>query len=263
MKVNLIWSKHAWNYMPQGMVSCIVHAAAIYYRMFGIDHVTVGVDVGFNSVDGQHLAVNQGAEGRFNYTTEPYSAVESALESRDPGLVLPATDPTGGAGVDVSWAQMSALGLGAARPAETDGYVGFRYESYYNLNTDHRAEPGQEDFTGIALHEISEAMGRRTDPDAGTSSNPGGGETILDLTRYAAPGTLATNSSPNAYFSVDGGTTNLASYNTNPLGDFGDWAYPGAGVDAFRGGITPDTVSTLSPTDHALMAALGFTPHAY
>ncbi len=257
MKINLNFSKGAWNHMPQGMVNCIEHAARIYDRMFNGNHDTVDLNVGFNHIDGQHLAANQGAEGRFNYTVEPYATVEAAIAHSDPGLTLPATDPTNGAGIAVSWAQMSALDLGPARPEQTDGYIGFRSEPYYDTNTYHRAAPGKEDFTGIALHEMSEALGRRTDPGIGTAPNPGGGETILDLTRYSAPGTIATDTSSTSYFSIDGGYTNSGNYNTNPSGDFADWTYPGAGIDAFRGGITPDTLSPLTRVDHLLLAALG------
>ena len=80
----------------------------------------------------------------------------------------------------------------------------------------------------------------------------------MDLYRYTSRGVVGTDSVP-GYFSEDGGVTSLAVFNSIPRGDFGDWTYPGAGLDAFRGGITPDTVSPITSADQRLMRDLGFT----
>jgi hypothetical protein len=55
----------------------------------------------------------------------------------------------------------------------------------------------------------------------------------LDLYRYAAPGTpsFATGTSVSAYFSIDGGQTDLIAFNQNGQGDYGDWA------KSFCGGV--------------------------
>ena len=63
-----------------------------------------------------------------------------------------------------------------------------------------------EDFIGIALHEISEALGRRAD-----GLSPVGAFTVADLFRYSAPGVIGQDGTAN-YFSIDGGVTNLGNY---------------------------------------------------
>ena len=56
-----------------------------------------------------------------------------------------------------------------------------------------------------------------------------GGPHIEDLFHYSdAAGHPRTKSGTTlGYFSINGGTTNLGSYNTSVNGDFGDWADPG------------------------------------
>jgi hypothetical protein len=81
---------------------------------------------------------------------------------------------------------------------------------------------------------------------------------VLDLFRYSSPGVIGTDGSPN-YFSTDGGVTDLGDFNYTPPADYGDWIYPGTGLDAYRGDITLDTVSPITSRDASLMAALGFS----
>jgi hypothetical protein len=257
LHIHLIWSASAAK-MPAAMRATIEYAARFYDRWF-TDPIKVNIAVGFNEIDRQHLDADEGGEGRFNYIQSSYSALEPTLAAQDGGAALPASDPTGGAGVCVSNAEAKALGLLPADQAGVDGYVGFRYERYYAMDPHDRAVPGKEDFTGICLHELSEALGRRTDPDEGTAANPGGGVTPLDLFRYAASGELATDASKKAYFSTNLGATDICNFNTQPSGDFGDWRYPGAGPDAYRGGITDGVLSPITESDVELMAALGFT----
>jgi hypothetical protein len=47
----------------------------------------------------------------------------------------------------------------------------------------------------------------------------------LDLYRYSAPGvpSFSTSVTARAYFSIDGGTTDIVGFNQNSNGDFGDW----------------------------------------
>ena len=108
-----------------------------------------------------------------------------------------------------------------------------------------------EDFVGIALHEISEALGRRAD-----GLSPVGAFTVANLFRYSAPGVIAQDGTRD-YFSIDGGVTDLGNYyslaRTIWIGTLT------AGLDAFEGNITLDTVSPITPRDEAQMAALGFT----
>jgi hypothetical protein len=105
---------------------------------------------------------------------------------------------------------------------------------------------GTYDFYTAVEHETDEVLGTSscitgTNPGNITTSvnctnhpvpgNPAVGVSAPDLFRYSGSGTrsyLATANGSLAYFSINGGTTNTASYNNTPNGnDYGDWS-PGA-----------------------------------
>ncbi len=94
------------------------------------------------------------------------------------------------------------------------------------------------DLTGGLEHELDEVLGGG---GAGSTLNSVGGSCItspggffcnkvgpLDLYRYSAPGTpsfdATSMNNPEAYFSVDGGTTNIVYFNQNQNGDLADFA---------------------------------------
>jgi hypothetical protein len=74
-------------------------------------------------------------------------------------------------------------------------------------------------------HEIDEVLGlgsflpQMTDVLGKSAVRP------EDLFRYSAPGVVSYTVNPNAtsYFAIDGGTTEIAGFNQNANGDFGDW----------------------------------------
>jgi hypothetical protein len=250
LHIHLIWDASAAK-MPAAMRATIRYAARFYDAWF-TNPITVNLAIGFNEIGGDHLDRHEGAEGRFDYVQSSYDALEPALAAQDGGAALPAADPTDGAGVYVPDAEAKALGLLRPRDAGVDGYAGFRYEPYYATDPHDRAVAGKEDFTGIALHELSEAMGRRAD-----SNSPVGDFTVADLFRYSAPGVIGVDGVQD-YFSTDGGVTKqggLYSFGQ----DYYDWNYPGEGPDAYRGGITDGVLSPITAKDKHLMAALGFT----
>ena len=131
---------------------------------------------------------------RFNYVQVSYDALRPILSAQDGGAVLPSTDPTGGAGVYVPDAEAKALGLISGTSTAVDGYIGFLSEPYYATDPNNRAQPGVEDFVGIALHEISEALGRRAD-----GLSPVGAFTVADLFRYSAPGVIGQDGTPELF----------------------------------------------------------------
>src|SRR5579864_9524579 len=81
--------------------------------------------------------------------------------------------------------------------------------------------------------------------------------TPLDLLHYSAPGTRDFSASTPGYFSVDGGTTNLGNFNTNPGGDAGDWAgsVPNNAFDAFS---YSGVVNAVTSADLTEMDAIGW-----
>ena len=89
---------------------------------------------------------------------------------------------------------------------------------------------------------------------------------LMDLYRYSSPGVrsvAAGGSGSTAYFSIDNGTTKLATWNNNPgNGDLGDW-YPSGpaagGRDAANDYSSSGVINTFSATDITNMQAIGWT----
>jgi hypothetical protein len=171
------------------------------------------------------------------------------------------TNPvTGSTKINGKSAELRALGF------STPGFVSGTFDGVITLNTS-LTTPGstgsslQYSLLAVTEHEIDEVLGLGSDL-------PGGSEFFRDpaaedLFRYTSSGarSYTTNSSAQAFFSLDG-TTDLAQFdNQNDGGDFGDWQsnpLPGGVApkvqDAFATpGSTPFLTST-SPESIALDA---------
>jgi hypothetical protein len=134
---------------------------------------------------------------------------------------LPTTDPTSGGGVYLPIEEAEALGLPVyGQAANASGSIGFGAANFYDFSPTNRAVANEADFIGIAEHEIAHALGRIG------SLGTYGYWTVLDLFRFTSPGSLATNVSQSAYFSINDGTTALKYFdNTNT--DPADWTTSG------------------------------------
>jgi hypothetical protein len=151
----------------------------------------------------------------------------------------------GGQGVSITSALGEALGLSGYSGIETDQsactvgsagcYNGIITISntaslYYRSGIQ---DPGSYDIYGTIEHEVNEVLG--TSSCLTTISGapgvycafPTSGVGAPDLFRYSAAGTRSYLDSANgtpAYFSIDGGVTNIAGYSNSPNGaDYGDW----------------------------------------
>ena len=80
---------------------------------------------------------------------------------------------------------------------------------------------------------------------------------LLDLMHYSAPGVQVFSGSTPGYFSIDGGVTNLAAFNTTAGGDPGDWASSVA-ADSFDAFSSSGIVNAVTPTDLIEMDAIGW-----
>ena len=83
------------------------------------------------------------------------------------------------------------------------------------------------DLMAVASHEIDEVLGLGSALNGlsnGTAS-PTGAVWGMDLYRYDQSGTRSFNAtlSSQAYFSINGGATDLAQFNQTAGGDFSDW----------------------------------------
>ena len=216
--------------------------------------VTLNIDVGYGEIDGSAL---QGSLGSSLYYEKAYSysQIESALAAHANSTIaqeavasLPISDPSGGGWYYLTLAQTQALGLVSG--TSLDGYIGFSNASnIFDYNNTGGVAAGQYDFFGAVAHEISEVMVWMI-PGAGAYS-------IMDLFDYTAPGTRDLSGAPPGYFSINGGTTNLDSFNTNANGDYGDWA-ASAGNDAYLAFANPGVTLSVSAADLTVMNAIGW-----
>jgi hypothetical protein len=144
---------------------------------------------------------------------------------------LPTTSVLGtSGGVTVRTANLSALGftpdLGGTPNFNT--LIGF--DGVITINTglalaipQYGSLPsGSYDLISVLEHELDEVLGIGSGLTDGSYPSTPGAE---DYFRYSAAGVRSWDpSAPSAYFSIDGGVTNLANFNQNPAGDYNDWA---------------------------------------
>jgi len=168
---------------------------------------------------------------------------------------LPGTDPSGGAGFELSLAYARMLGLTAQTESYDDEVV---------LNTSYNWSYGQ-DVINTVEHEISEGgMGR-----VGGLGDQNSSWSIMDLFRYNSSGQADYTDGRDGqmtYFSYNGGATLSSSagltfnneYSGNTRVNSGDTA-DFIQQDVFGTGNTGET-NTLSQTDLEIMDALGWNP---
>ena len=151
-------------------------------------------------------------------------------------------------------AEMKSLGLLSATNTAADGYIGFGYTpSTFTFDATSSVASGTYDFIGIAAHEIDEVLGRISTLNSTSPS----GATVFDLFRYAAPGVPNFSRSAASYFSIDGGQTNLGSFNVSGGGDRSDWVYP-TGTDAQQAYLPSGQRLSVASADLVALDILGW-----
>ena len=224
-----------------------VQAAANILDSSIYDNITVTIQVGYNDWDNGVIS-NLGASavgGDSSGSYVSYSALRNALASHETSSLdqsfvnsLPTTSSINGvSSLYVPSAIEKALGMISPTASAIDGMIGIG------------SSVPTTDLVGVALHELTHALGR--EPTSGT----------FDLGRYTSPGThLFSNSSsaPASYFSIDGGVTKLADYGqTSDPSDFLNSGVQGS-IDPFNEFYSGSTSQTLSTVDLQQLDALGF-----
>jgi hypothetical protein len=248
--------------LPAGFTSVVSAVAAFYQSQF-TDNITFNLHVGYGEVHGS--ALSSGALGQSSYFLNQYSysqirnALSADQKSVDDSTGLgnvPATDPIGG--THQYWAaqvQATALGL---RPNTTvsETYVGFSNTAAFDYDRSNGITAGRYDFYGTVAHEVAEVMGKNllVGGTIGTTTNS---YVLSDLFHYSSPGVRDFSGTTAGYFSINGGATNLDNFNTNPGGDFGDWA-ASAGNDSWRAFSNSGVINAVTETDLRFLDVIGF-----
>jgi Bacterial pre-peptidase C-terminal domain len=153
---------------------------------------------------------------------------------------------------------------GALLQTNPSGSIGFNSLANWDYNPGNGIDPASLDFVAVAMHEVSEVLGRFSGGDILLSP----GHTVavatpLDLVRYtqtaAQVPTLALGGTAASYFSIDGGITSLQSF--SPTHDRADWV--GALNDAFTTHLADSSLTgidrSVTEPDLELMDVIGYT----
>jgi hypothetical protein len=225
------------------------------------DPITINLRVGWGEVAGRSLtpgdigqSISNGL-GLYSYAQVKNLLTRDKKSNDDTTAItnLPTVDPYGGTKFNMSNAQAKALGLLAGSATGTDGYVGFNSTTAYTFDPANRAFGGKIDFIGVALHEITEVMGRYGLTQNGAAS---GRYSPIDMFRYLSPGTLDITPASHTYFSIDGGQTNVNTFNDINSGDLSDWQ--GLTADAFNAFITSGIELPFTSGDITVMDVIGY-----
>jgi hypothetical protein len=178
------------------------------------------------------------------------AATTSDAKAAVASLPISTNNPVNGnADVFLTLPNARALGYSGANPPPgmPDGTITLN-TSICNLNR-LSIDPAKYDLLAVTTHEIDEVLGFGSALNGlrNGAPTPTGPIGVDDLWRYHQNGTRSfdTSLADQAYFSINGGTTDLARFNQQAGGDFSDWYSPGGQTpqvqDAFATpGATPD-----------------------
>ncbi len=258
--INISWDSSVQS-APAGFKPAIL-AAASYLESLFTDAVTLNVAVGYGEVHGTSLGsstlgANQSFLSQTSYASLRNALAADATSADDSAALasLPLTSPVGGTLWTTS-SEAKALGLKPANGTGLDGYIGFSSALPFTYNNTSGVAAGTYDFNGVALHEFTEVMGRIVLDGTGLGGS-GSNYVLADLFHYSSPGARDLSASTAGYFSINGGITNLGSFNTLASGDPGDWssAVPRDSFDAFS---SSGVVNQVSANDLRVMDAIGW-----
>ncbi len=203
--------------------------------------------------------------------TTPYAT--TAVASLPTGIDNPVN---GNADMYLTDPEARALGYsGANPPTGPDGIITLN-TSICNLSRS-SIDPTKYDLQAVTSHEIDEILGFSSALNSSSNDAPAPTDPVRadDLWRYDQNGVRSFNTTlaNQAYFSINGGQTDLARFNQDARGDFSDWYSPGGQTpqvqDAFSTpGATPNlgvelirlNVDGYTPVPLAAPAGLTATP---
>jgi hypothetical protein len=182
----------------------------------------------------------------------------TALANLPTGSVNPVN---GNANVTLTTANFRALGINMNPPGgQPDSTISLN-TSLMNLNRS-PINPNKFDLMAVASHEIDEALGIGSALTGRSNGSPAptGAVSPGDMFRYDQNGnrSFTTNINAQAFFSIDGGTTDLARFNQDASGDFNDWYSPGGQTPQVQDAIaTPGATPNLG-VELTVLDVLGY-----
>jgi hypothetical protein len=212
----------------------INRAISIYESLFS-DPITIQIRFRYATTapDGSPLPANLIARSNFVYYVSPWNAAVDALRadatsSNDDLAIASLPGSALSANIKPSSANGRAAGRDTPPAMFADGTVGpgGPYDGIVTLNSSASYQftrpPNANNYDAqrATEHEIDEVMGlgsRLNLNPPGTDLRP------QDVFSWSSAGHRNINSSGTRYFSINGGATNIANFNQNPSGDFGDW----------------------------------------
>ena len=265
LQFHLVWDSSVAS-SPAGFKTAAIAAASEFTEMYSNAEV-VNLAIGFGEVGGSKLAAGDISDSVRPGTFATYAQIKTAL-TRDAGnsiiqsqadASLPATDPLNARtkmgiftanGYYVTNAESKALGMMSANGTGIDGSIGLSSSTAFSYTG--QVSTGQYDAIGTFEYEISAEMGRIS--SLGEEYGKGV-YTPMDLFRYSSSGAHQAVAGKAAYFSIDGGKTNLARYDTTSA-DPATWA-SSVLADAF-GYAHAGVADHVSAFDFASLAVLGY-----
>jgi len=238
-------------------------AAANEFSTYFNDNININITV--DGVTGTSVfGQSQTSLNSLSYTTLRTRMVADSTTMDDTAALagsISVGDPVGAAHTWwVSRAQAKAIGL-IANDLSNDGTTRFGAGNPFTFAGP--IAPGTYDFKGVALHEISEVMGR-LGLSGGTIGGNANSYSLADLFSFTGPGARSLTGGAGSFFSIDGGVSLLKLYNNATLNnlDTMDWA-PGSqggdgSADAFNQFSNSGVVNGLSGVDLRNMDALGY-----
>ena len=232
-------------------------AAAAWSTIF-TDPVAINVGIGFRDLGTSSTGGTILGETFPDFVTAPsyaafaahYVADATSLADAQAAANLPTSVPSG----TVELTSPDARALGFSTSAAPDGFIEFTSNSGIQF-ADTRAalDSSDYDLIGIAEHEIAHLLGFDSAIDSGGSI-----KTVLDLFRYGAPATPSFQAGQQAYFSLDGGTTDLASFSVGGLGQYqaSHWLQGSGGL--LDPAVTAGHEESITPPDVTALDVLGY-----
>ena len=254
LNIEINWDSSVATAPPQFITD--VEQVANFYAsaLQPISSGPITIDVGYGEINGSRIGGSALGESETNLQQVSYLQLTSAYAAT--GLInnFPSSPPNGK--FYVSDAEAQALGI-ITTPPTADGHVGFSSKSnIFDYSTSGTVPSNQYDFVGTVAHEISEVLGRIFLSSKSISA--------YDFFHYSGPGVHDFAANGGGYFSIDGGKTVLANFNTAHGGDGADWGAGGTSIsggsafDSFNAFGTRGQFSPVTQTDLTVLQALGF-----